>query len=336
RMIFTASSGNIGASISAYSARAGLITRVFSPKSIDVGKKSQILNYGGVLLDHFTNLNDAINSCLTAQIQENAYQATPELNPLSIFAQKTISYEIYSSGMVPDEVYISMGNGGTLFSIWQGFDDLIRLGLLDRVPRIIGISIIRKDETRILPLRESQDFTQLDLAKYALDASGGLSMEVNEYDVSRAISLLARTEGLFVEPASAAAYAGLLKSNDKGDDGLKKIVILTGTGLKAPFVIDALIPKKTIHFSLQKKMNLRLTILEQLNAMDSLGGLHGYGIFQNIKNKCSKQAVYQHLKKLEERNFIVSHKDENGRKIYKITTNGKKVLDLLQQLIDLV
>ena len=81
-------------------------------------------------------------------------------------------------------------------------------------------------------------------------------------------------------------------------------------------------------------MNLRLSILDQLN---QAGELHGYGVYQGMKDLCSKQAVYQHLKQLEEKNFIINAgTDAQGRKLYSITNDGQGVLDLLKKLVELL
>ncbi|MHA1794284.1 MAG: pyridoxal-phosphate dependent enzyme [Promethearchaeota archaeon] len=333
--IYSASNGNMGAAIAAYSARAGLAARIFSVKDIDIGKKSQILTYIGYIEDRFLTIDGATKECINRALDDDGYQATAELNPLSLLSQKTIAYEINSSGVIPDEIYISIGNGGTLFSIWQGFNDLKSMGLIEKVPRMIGAQINENHATSIIALLESKKFSQRDLAEYAIEKSNGIIVDVTQDEISKAISVLAKNEGLFVEPASAAAYAALLKHPGANDD-FSRVVILTGTGLKAPIVIEMITEKRDFYTAsrFQKKINLRINILAQL---ESVSELHGYGIYLSMKNRCSKQAVYQHLKRLEEKNFIVTKgTDDHGRKLYKITEKGKKVLDLMKQLVELL
>ncbi|MBN2150718.1 MAG: pyridoxal-phosphate dependent enzyme [Candidatus Lokiarchaeota archaeon] len=333
--VFCASTGNMGASVSAYAARAGLVARIFSDRSIDIGKKAQIKTYGGVLFDSYPSMNDGMDDCLKHQMAEGGYQATAEFNPLSMLAQKSIAYEIVSDGFVPDEVYISIGNGGTLFSLWQGFDDLRASGAIPSTPRMIGASL-STEGPRISPLKESK-YSQRDLMENAIKESGGDQITITEGEITGAISTLARAEGLFVEPATAAAYAALKKRANR-ESGLKRVVILTGTGLKAPSVIDALISKApNSDLFVQTKMNLRLKILEQLQHAGP-AGLHGYRIHASILEdiQCTKQAVYHHLKQMEEKNFVVViARDEQGRTIYQLTEKGKEVLDLLSRLVDL-
>lgn len=335
RQIFSAGDGNMAAAISAYAARAGLSARIFSDKKIDIGKKAQILTYGGILDDSYSDINDAIDDCLNKQFEEGGYQATAELNPLSMLAQKTIAYEIITEGgIIPDEVYVPCGNGGTLFSLWQGFCDMQATGSIDKIPCMQGATISSED-SRISPLKESK-FSQRDLMEVAINESGGNKIEVSDEEISNAISTLARTEGLFVEPATAAAYAALLKKNSSEDQ--VRVVILTGTGLKAPSVIEALLSKDRAPDSfVQNKMNLRLKILDQLKQAGD-EGLHGYKIFSYVNKEvsCSRQAIYHHLKQMEDKGFITNiGTGEQGKKIYTLTTKGLDVLDLLSKLVEL-
>ncbi len=334
--VFCASTGNMGASVSAYAARAGLVARIFSDRNIDIGKKAQVKTYGGVLFDSYPSMNDGMDDCLKHQMSEGGYQATAEFNPLSMFSQKSIAFEIVADGIIPDEVYISIGNGGTLFSLWQGFDDLHASGIIPSTPRMIGASVAT-ESPRISPLQESK-YSQRDLMENAIKESGGDKIIITENEITNAISTLARSEGLFVEPATAVAYAALMK-RAKRESGIRRVVILTGTGLKAPNVIDALISKVSSNSDqfVQTKMNLRLKILEQLSQAGA-AGLHGYKINMYINQEfpCTRQAVYHHLKQMEEKNFVViTAKDEQGRTIYKLTQKGKEVLDLLSRLVDL-
>lgn len=343
RTVCAASNGNLGASLSAYAASAGLVARVHSLVNMDIGKKSQVLTYGGVLFDSHPDYNSAVRACVRDQEREGGYQATSELNPLVILAQQTIAYEMFASKVVPDEIYVSVGNGGTLFSIWKGFNDLALMGLIKKVPEIIGAEVSGDPATKISDLKESSDVSQRGMMYHAIDSSGGEIVQVTDEDISNTIPVLARAEGYFVEPASAAAYAALLArslDNERESQNRARAVILTATGLKAPIIIDALAKRdgppmeKVFH----ARMNLRLHILEQL-LQAGTEGLHGYGIYTSIKKEmnCTKQAIYLHLKQLHEKRFIdIVHTDPQGRKIYTITRDGMEILDLLKKLMALL
>jgi len=339
KTIFSASMGNMGASISAYAASAGLVSRIFSEKEIDIGKKAQILTFGGILSDDFQDIDAAMENCLNTQIEEGGYQATAELNPLALLAQKTISYEIYADEIIPDEIYVSIGNGGTLFSIWQGFNDLKEWGLISEVPKMMGASMMAGPDSKVSTLKKSGKYSQRKLMDIAIKESRGSVIEMADEEIGTAISTLARAEALFAEPAAAAAYAALLRQqcDENYENDKIRVVIITGSGLKAPSVINALTRNEPYpsERTFQNKLNLRVQILEKLSQIGD-DGLHGYGIYALVKNemKCSKQAIYLHLKQLEEKMFIQNAgKDEQGRKIFRITPNGKEVLDLLKKLV---
>ncbi len=332
-----ASSGNMGASIAAYAAKAGISAKIFSDSTIDEGKKSLILAFGGKLDDEHATLDDAVEACVDAQISENAYQATAELNPLTMVAQKTIAYEIIASGLIPDEIYVPLGNGGTLFSIWQGFNDLKEWEIIPKAPRMVGAALEPGSGSKIYPLIESSGLSLRTLAEKALHQSKGTITIVTDAQVTTAMSALARGNGLFVEPASAAAYAAMTMDNTATNRDATKVIILTGTGLKTPSVIDALFNQDIKGFRFfHGSMNLRLKILEQISK-SGRAGLHGYAIYTTLKSECSKQAVYMHLHKLERKNFIKHQgEDEQNRKMYEITEKGREVLDLLQRLVQLL
>ena len=188
-------------------------------------------------------------------------------------------------------------------------------------------------------LKKSGKYSQRNLMDIAVKESQGSIIEIADEEIGTAISTLARAEALFAEPAAAAAYAALLRQlgDENNENDKTRIVIITGSGLKAPSVINALTQNESYpsERAFQNKLNLRIQILEKLSQIGN-EGLHGYGIYILVKNemKCSKQAIYLHLKQLEEKMFIENAgTDEQGRKIFTITPNGKEVLDLLKKLV---
>ena len=124
-----ASNGNMGASLAAYSAKAGLICHVLVPKVVDVGKLAQMIAYDAVIEESGDIVDDSIRKAADLAKETGWYQATAELNPLVVEAQKTISYEINEQFAVPDWVIVPMGSGGTIYSLWKGFKELNSWGL---------------------------------------------------------------------------------------------------------------------------------------------------------------------------------------------------------------
>ena len=134
-----ATNGNMGASLAAYSAKAGLNCHVIVPKVVDVGKLAQMLAYDAIIEEYGDIVDDSIRKAEALAKETGWYQATAELNPLVVEAQKTISYEIYEQFGVPEWILVSMGSGGTIYSVWKGFKELKQLGLTKTLPKMVGV-----------------------------------------------------------------------------------------------------------------------------------------------------------------------------------------------------
>ncbi|MBM4400777.1 MAG: pyridoxal-phosphate dependent enzyme, partial [Crenarchaeota archaeon] len=117
--LICATNGNMGASLAAYSAKAGLICHLIVPEVVDVGKLAQMLAYDAIIEEFGEILDDSIRKAVAIVEETGWYQATAELNPLVVEAQKTISYEIYEQLGVPEWILVSMGSGGTVYSLWK-------------------------------------------------------------------------------------------------------------------------------------------------------------------------------------------------------------------------
>ncbi|MFN3622089.1 MAG: threonine synthase, partial [Nitrososphaerales archaeon] len=140
KTLIAASDGNMGVSLAAYAAKTRLNCKVIVPKNVDEGKILQLLIYGSELSEYGTYLDEAIDKVAKLAEEQNAYQATPELNPLSIEAQKTISYETWEQlGEVPDVIVAPVGSGSCLFSIWKGFTELKKLGFTSEIPKFLAV-----------------------------------------------------------------------------------------------------------------------------------------------------------------------------------------------------
>ena len=98
-----------------------------------------MIAYDAVIEESGDIVDDSIQKAANLAKETGWYQATAELNPLVVEAQKTISYEIYEQFGVPDWVIVSMGSGGTIYSLWKGFKELKELGLTNKLPRMVGV-----------------------------------------------------------------------------------------------------------------------------------------------------------------------------------------------------
>ena len=244
-----ATNGNMGASLAAYAAKADLICHALVPKVVDVGKLAQMIAYDAVIEESGDMVDDAIRKAADLAKETGWYQATAELNPLVVEAQKTISYEIAEQFGVPRWVIVSMGSGGSIYSLWKGFKELKQLGLTKSLPRMVGVQtegcapIVSKlkeetsakscnTSTRALAILVGEPL-QSDLAIKAIQESNGLALTVSDAEILGSELLVAKLEGVFAEPASSAAVAALQKLNgDQISSGDSVVCLITGSGFE--------------------------------------------------------------------------------------------------------
>lgn len=248
------SSGNAGASLAGYSAKAGLDCTIYVPASASGEKIVQIKSYGAKLEEVPGPRKRATKKIKEDTSETDIYYASHNLSPYFPEGIKTIAYEISEEfgWNPPEHLVVPVGGGALLVGVYNGFRELARLGWIDRTPRIHGIQtescnpVVRAFEnswgrTRPTETRptvaEGVHISNPDRGKEILKgirSSGGRALEVSEIQVKRSLQELAQKEGLFAEPTSAVSLAGLKRLNDRGDIGTgERIVIpITGSGLK--------------------------------------------------------------------------------------------------------
>jgi threonine synthase len=341
-----ATSGNLGASLAAYSAKAGLVCHVIVPKMVDVGKMAQMLAYDAVIEESGQTVDRSIPRARALEKEMGWYQATAELNPLVIEAQKTISWELYEQLCVPEWFIVSMGGGGTIYSIWKGFKELKQVGLTDSLPRMVGIQpegcapivkTLKEDRHELVKTQNPTTHAlavlvaeplQGELAMKAIKESNGLAVAVSDSEIFAAELQIAKLEGMFAEPASSAAIAALKKlTEDRRIDRNGTVVcLITGSGLKATDVLQALTKKqKTVVLGLE--LSTKEKVLRILSKKDT----YGYDLWKKLGRMMTRAAVYQHLNELSEKALIVGY-EKTGRKFFRITKRGKKVLSAIDDL----
>jgi threonine synthase len=250
RIVMCASTGNTSASAAAYAVRGALKCIVLIPRgAIALGKLSQALIHGALVLAVDGNFDLALE--LVREITAK-YPITlvNSLNPYRIEGQKTASFEICDSlGCAPDFQVMPVGNAGNITAYWKGYKEYRREGRISSLPKMLGFQakgaapIVRghpvKNPKTIATAIRIGNPASWEQAEFARDESGGLIDMVSDSEILSAYKLLASKEGVFVEPASAASIAGLLKLSGrgyfkKGNSGKKIACILTGHGLKDP------------------------------------------------------------------------------------------------------
>ena len=257
KIVACASTGNTSASLAAYAAKAGLQSIVLIPSGkIALGKLTQAIIHGARIVQIKGNFDDALQAVFNLTSSHKDIYLLNSVNPYRIEGQKTLAYEVYDQlgGMVPDNVILPVGNAGNISAIWKGFVELHTLGMIDKLPRMIGIQAERAAPIVTAFKRKRKDIqpvvhpetiaTAIRIGspvswKKALNAvydSKGLMETVTDGEIVEAQRLLAKLEGLFVEPASAASIAGLKKIVDVGliERDEETVCIATGHGLKDP------------------------------------------------------------------------------------------------------
>jgi threonine synthase len=249
--IICASTGNTAASAAAYGAAAGLEVVVVLPQGqIALGKlvAAQVAGARVVAVDG--SFDDALK--VVRRLTEGGEAGRPvtlvnSVNPYRLEGQKTAAFEVCEDlGGAPDYLAIPVGNAGNISAYWKGFCDYRAAGLIEAVPQMLGFQaagaaplvlghVVERPQTVATAIRIG-DPASADLARAARDESGGLIDSVTDEEILAAYRDLARLEGVFCEPASAASVAGLRKLAASGriDPGATIVCVLTGHGLKDP------------------------------------------------------------------------------------------------------
>ena len=253
--IVCASTGNTSASAAAYGAYCGLPTTVVVPKGqVARGKLSQAIAYGARILLVDGNFDDALG-IVRGISARHSVALVNSLNPDRIEGQKTAAFELVESmGDAPDYVFIPVGNAGNITAYWQGFKEASDAGWASTRPRMMGFQAegaapiargepVEKPETIASAIRVGNP-ASWEGAVRVREESRGVIDSVSDEEIMSAYKLMAQSEGIFCEPASAAAVAGLLKMSEAGLalDGKRAVCIITGTGLKDPDLAGELEP----------------------------------------------------------------------------------------------
>ena len=243
--IICASTGNTSASAAAYGAKAGLKTFVLIPDGyIALGKLSQAMMYGAEIIAIQGNFDRALE--VVREIAEK-YPITlvNSVNPYRIEGQKTGAFEICEAlGQAPDYHFIPVGNAGNITAYWKGYKEFYDLGKISAKPKMMGFEAegaaaivkgerIMNPETLATAIRIGNP-ASWEKAEAARDESNGMINFVTDDEIVKAYKLIASTEGVLAEPASAASVAGLMKVKEQVKEGSKIVCILTGNGLKDP------------------------------------------------------------------------------------------------------
>ncbi len=247
KAVLCASTGNTAASAAAYAAACGIGCIVFLPKgAIAPGKLSQSIAYGAHIVAIDGIFDDTLRLAREFCDKHHEVALVNSVNPNRIQGQKTAAFEIVDQlGDAPSNVFIPVGNAGNITAYWVGFREYAEGGLSKTLPRMMGYQaagaapivkgeIIEDPQTIASAIRIGNP-ASWQSAVAARDDSGGRIDSVTDEEILEAYRRLARDEGIFCEPASAASVAGVIKARREGTLSDESCVcILTGNGLKDP------------------------------------------------------------------------------------------------------
>lgn len=246
--VMCASTGNTSASAAAYAARAGMQCIVLIPNgNIALGKLAQAMIQGATVLAVEGNFDDALR--FVREITDR-YPITlvNSINPFRIEGQKTAAFEIVDVlGDAPDFHVLPVGNAGNITAYWKGYTEYRTLGKATRTPKMLGFQAsgsapivlghVVEDPHTVATAIKIGNPASWKSAEAARDESGGLIDMITDDDILAAYRLLASREGVFVEPASAASIAGVIKLVQQGYFPQAEgtiVCTVTGHGLKDP------------------------------------------------------------------------------------------------------
>ncbi len=248
-IVVCASTGNTSASAAAYAAAAGMTCLVLIPEGkIAYGKMAQALIHGARTLEVRGNFDDALD--IVRELGErDEVEVVNSINPFRIQGQKTAAFEVCDViGDAPDMHFLPVGNAGNITAYWMGYKEYLKAGRSSGLPRMMGWQAegaapivhgapVENPETIATAIRIGNPASWEHAVKAATESSGAIDM-VSDEEILDAHRMLARTAGIFVEPASAAGIAGLLKCHAAGGvpDGSTVVATVTGHGLKDPGV----------------------------------------------------------------------------------------------------
>ena len=256
RAVMCASTGNTSASAAAYGGRAGVPVYVLVPAgNVALGKLAQAMAHGAIVIQIEGNFDQAL-SIVKDLCANEEFELVNSLNPFRLEGQKTAALEVCDQlGRAPSHHCLPVGNAGNISAYWKGYKEYQTAGQIAQCPKMMGFQaqgaapivrghVIERPQTVATAIRIGNP-ASWKLAVQAVRESSGAIRMVTDEDILEAYQALAKEEGVFCEPASAASVAGLTKCSQDGllPEGATVVCTLTGHGLKDPDVAVEISPK---------------------------------------------------------------------------------------------
>ncbi len=359
RSVACATTGNLGASVAAYAAKAGMGCRVYVPSAIDLGKLYQIIAFGAEI--EAVHNYDAAQKRLHAD--RSGWFAIQQGSPYFLAGLKTAAYEMVEQlgWSAPERIVVPMGNGSLISMMYRGLVQFSDMGLTSTPKtKMTGVQVTGTDPiVRAIsgsrPLVGLEDFpaSSLDigvsapihgeLARKIIIESAGTAASVTDREIIKGAETLARTEGIFAEPAAASTVAGLTKLVESGrvERDEKIVCLITGSGLKDPALVRSqLAAKKGTRRLVQRAQQrenvakLGVTKIRLLEILDE-DQAYGYELWRTLASKygisVKLPSIYQHLSEMEASGLVrrgrsVSHGGRPERAYYSLSQRGRLAL----------
>lgn len=249
--ISAASTGNAGSSMSGICARLGIHSHIFVPSSIPDAKRIQTQSFGANIYMVDGSYDEAFDLCLEVSEKKKWYNRNTAYNPLTIEGKKSAAYDIFiqTEGNVPDVIFVPVGDGVIISGIYKGFTELLKLGWIEKLPRLIAVQAKRSNalerylSSGQFEFKEAKTIADsisagaprnLYIAAEAVKTTNGSAISVSDEEILAAQKKIAVSFGIIAEPSSAAAFAGYEKMNSAAQINVEENVLLliTGNGLK--------------------------------------------------------------------------------------------------------
>lgn len=256
-VIIAASTGNAGAAMACMAASVGMRAIILAPRTAPPAKVAQLLVFGAHVILVDGNYDQAFDLSIAASQTFGWYNRNTGYNPFTAEGKKTAAFEIWEQVLrqldpaaPPLTIYIPVGDGNIISGVYKGFQDLLSLGWIERFPRLIGVQaegsaaianayLAGKATVEPVNAVTIADSISVDLprdgrrALRAVRETHGMFIKISDEEILKSIATLGKV-GIFVEPAAAAAYAGLVRAVADGqqDPAGPILVLCTGSGLK--------------------------------------------------------------------------------------------------------
>jgi threonine synthase len=283
KKVVVASSGNGAASVAAFAAKAGLKALIFIPEATATEKIRQAAFYGAKVIKVEGPYSNSFR--LAKEVSQKTGEflnlTTTFINPYTVEGDKLVAYELFAQmdGIVPDSIFVPIGAGPLLVGIFKGFEELKSMGVIDKLPKMVGVQAEGCSPIARAFIEGRQEVESDDnpstvaggicdgLTGYSKDGtytlstirrSKGFALHCNDQSILEAQRWLSEDEGVFVEPSSATAITGIMRSVQENMTGRGETVValLTGHGLKDMVNVKLNIDVPTVPNDVSKLLEL--------------------------------------------------------------------------------